>query len=102
MSVGKVHKDEAVIEDLFLAAYLVYNGLPVMKCSQSYSRVAWTFLCPICDLDIMRAELESDDRDLYVKPFVSAIKTAQRFQALARQNCGEFVSEDWRRLIRGD
>ena len=102
MSVAKLHKDEVVIDDLFLAAYLVYNGLSVMKCSQSYSRVAWTFLCPACDFDIMRTEFESDDRDLYVKPFVSAIKTAQSFQVLARQNCGEFVSEEWRRVIRGD
>jgi hypothetical protein len=66
-------KDEFTTSNVFFAAYLSYNGLPVLKCT-NYDRTqpVWVFSVPSCDVDIIREEFEKDDQAIYVRAFISS------------------------------
>lgn len=40
MTIGKIHRDEAVIDDPYHAAYVNYLGHDVMKCAAGLSSTA--------------------------------------------------------------
>jgi hypothetical protein len=94
----KLHRNEAEIDDLYQAAYLDYNGLPVMKCLTSASQTVWVFLCPSCDLDIMKDEFESD-QPIQAKTYVASIKRVQNFQTMSRRSGGEYITREWKQAI---
>jgi hypothetical protein len=95
----KLHPDEAVIQDVFLAAYAAYHGYPVLKTSDRNSG-QWTFLIPACDLEILKNEFADAETSLFVKEFVSSIKRVQNAMLLAKQNCGEYMTAEWRAATR--
>jgi hypothetical protein len=99
MTLGKIHPDEAVIDDTFFAAYVAYLGHPVMKCLTGSSETRWIFLIPECDFEIMREEFASAETNLFVKPFISSVKAMWNLQKRARQSLGEYISRDWREII---
>jgi hypothetical protein len=95
----KLHKDEALIQDVYLAAYAAYHGYPVMKCSDRNGG-EWTFLIPSCDLEILQQEFADTETPICVKEFVSSIKRVQNVMLLVKQNCGEYITVEWRAATR--
>jgi hypothetical protein len=95
----KLHRDEAEVDDLYRAAYLDYNGLPVMKCLTSASQTVWIFIVPSCDLEIMLKEEFENDQPIQVKTFVASIKRVQNFQTMSRRSGGEYITTEWKQAI---
>jgi hypothetical protein len=93
-----LHPDAVEINDLFLSAYAIYHGYPMMKCSDRNGG-CWTLLIPVCDLDILRSEIEDKDASICVKAYIDAVKRARHLVGLAKQNFGEWLSPEWRALI---
>jgi hypothetical protein len=93
-----LHPDAVEIDDLFLASYAIYHGYQPMKCTDRNGG-CWTLLIPACDLDILRHEIESDEISICVKAYIDAIKRARHMVVLAKQNCGEFISPEWKAVI---
>jgi hypothetical protein len=95
----KLHPDEAVLHDVFIAAYAAYHGYPVLKTSDRNGG-EWTFLIPSCDLEILQSEFDHPETSLYVKEFVSSVKRVQNAMLLAKQNCGEYITAEWKAATR--
>jgi hypothetical protein len=95
----KLHPDEAVIADIFQAAYAAYHGYQILKTSDRNGG-EWTFLIPECDLAILRNEFADAETSLYVKEFVSSIKRVQNAMVLAKRNAGEYITAEWRAATR--
>lgn len=92
-------KDEAKIEDVFFASYILYNGLPVMKCTNyPGASPVWFFSVPSCDLELMKQEFDTD-QSILVKSFVQSFKEVQRYSALARQHGGEFLTRELKEAL---
>jgi hypothetical protein len=91
----KLHPDEAVIHDAFLAAYAAYHGYPVLKTSDRNGG-EWTFLIPACDLEILTKEFADAETSLYVREYISSIKRVQNAMLLAKRNSGEYITAEWR------
>lgn len=94
-------RDEVKVEgDPYWAAYLHYNGLPVLKIvNYDRTKPVWMFSVPSCDLEIMREEFLSDNQPIYVKAFVSSIKHVQMLASVARQHGGEFLTREYKQAI---
>lgn len=97
---SRLHPDEAIVRDVYLAAYAAYHGYPVLKTSDRNGG-EWTFLIPACDLEILTKEFADAETSLYVKEFISSIKRVQNAMLLAKQNCGEYQTAEWRAIVRG-
>ena len=98
MTLNKLHRDEAPVDDLFFAAFLAYAGYDVMKCTTTGKDTKWVFLVPSCDLDIMRQEFD-EDREVQSKSFSTSIRQVMSFQSMARRNGGELLTTAWRNAI---
>jgi hypothetical protein len=95
----KLHRDEQEVSDVFFAAYVNYLGYPVMKCSDRNGGT-WTFLVPTFDMQIMQDEFKNDETSMLVKPFVNSITHVQDFVVMAKQYCGEYLTDEWRTATR--
>lgn len=74
------------------------TAIPFLKTSDRNGG-EWTFLIPACDFEILKTELASAETSLYVKEFISSIKRVQTGLLLAKQNCGEYVTSEFRKLL---
>jgi hypothetical protein len=94
----KLHRDEAVTDDMFFAAFLAYAGFNVMKCVTVGRLTKWIFLIPSCDLDIMRKDFD-EDREVQSKSYTNSIRQVMSFQSAARRNGGELLTPAWKQAI---
>jgi hypothetical protein len=94
----KLHRDEAVTDDMFFAAFLAYAGFDVMKCTTVGKMTKWVFLIPECDLDIMRKDFDGD-REVQSKSYTNSIRQVMTFQSAARRSGGEHITKAWRTAI---
>jgi hypothetical protein len=96
---AKIHKDEVETEDIFLSAYCVYSGLDIMKAAVGvFTR--FTFLIPEHDFECIKEEMENDNQTIFAKSFIASMRKVFAVQTLARRSSGEYVSQNWRDVIR--
>jgi hypothetical protein len=95
----KLHPDEIVVDDVFLAAFCQYLGHTVYKCVNG-NGTKFTFLIPSCDFEIIQQEFASAETGIFVRSFTRAIKDIYSFQNQARRSGGEYISPAWRDVIR--
>jgi hypothetical protein len=93
-----LHPDAVEIHDVWLTSYAHYHGYKVMKCCDRNGGI-FTFLIPSHDLEILKAEIEDDQTSIYVKSFIDSVKRVRHMLSLARQNLGEWISEEWKAVI---
>jgi hypothetical protein len=100
MTSGKIHRDAQTVTDPELAAFIVYLGHEIQKCTNPERGLTiFTFLIPAFDFDILREEFyRSDETAVCIKAYVNALKSVRLFQNQAK-NIGEYISPNWRRII---
>lgn len=105
--VGKVNggdliRDVAVVSDILFAAFLFYLGYSVMKVAVTGDRTLVTFIIPECDLSIMRSEFQQAETSILVREFIDAVKHVQNLQDTADRFGGEYISDEWRKIVTED
>lgn len=93
-------KDAVVISDVYLASYAAYHGYQIMKTSDR-NNGEWTFFVPEHDFEILKEEFANAETPIYVKEFVNSIKSVQHAVVLAKRNCGEYITAEFRKIVQG-
>jgi hypothetical protein len=98
----KLHPDEQVVTDIFLAAYVNYLGFDCLKCTTPNREFTqWTFLVPEFDLRIMQDEISDPETAIMIKGYVAAFQSMAEYRKAANRNGGEWTSTQWREIVQG-
>ena len=72
--IGKIHPDSVETDDIFLASFIVYSGIEIMKAAVSQSTTNFTFVIKREDFVCIKEEMDNPEQSILIKPFVESMR----------------------------